>query len=196
MWSSIVCAALAASASGRKKTPAIVPTIEILLQHDTAGDPISGLQWTRQTPQKIAPLPRQAAIPVSANTVARLLHAMNHSLRVNHKKLASGSSPDRDQPFHDISSWRTRFRRRRGLPLLSVDTQKRELLGNFKNSGAKRDRSPVPVRDHDFRCDSIGVAIPYGIHDLLANRGSVLSGVSHDTPAFAAHAIAGCWKRE
>ncbi len=120
---------------------------------------------------------------------------MNHSLRVNHKKLASGSSPDRGQPFHDISSWRTRFRRR-GLPLLSVDTQKRELLGNFKNSGAKRDRSPVPVRAHDFRCDSIGVAIPFGIHDLLANRGSVLSGVSHDTPAFAAPAIAGCWKRE
>lgn len=120
---------------------------------------------------------------------------MNYSLRVNHKKLASDSSPDRDQQFHYISSLRTSFRRR-GLPIISVDTKKRELVGNFKNSGAKWDRSPVPVRDHDFRSDSIGVAIPYGIYDLLANRGSVFIGVSHDTPTFAAHSIAGWWKRE
>src|SRR6202007_1313450 len=85
---------------------------------------------------------------------------------------------------------------RRGLPMISVDTKKRELLGNFKNAGAKWDRSPVLVNDHDFRSDSIGVAIPYGIYDLLANRGSVFLGISHDTSAFAAHSIAGWWKRE
>lgn len=86
--------------------------------------------------------------------------------------------------------------RRWGLPILSADTKKRELTGNFKNSGAKWDRSPVLVNDHDFRCDSTGVGIPYGIYDLLANRGAMFVGVSHDTPCFAAHSIAQWWRRE
>src|SRR5258708_9780909 len=120
---------------------------------------------------------------------------MNYSLRANHKKLATDSSPFRDQQFQYISSLRHRFQRR-GLTMISVDTKKRELLGNFKNPGAKWDRSPLLVNDHDFRSDSIGVAIPYGIYDLLANRGSVFLGVSHDTSAFAAHSIAGWWKSE
>src|SRR5205814_3543259 len=99
------------------------------------------------------------------------------------------------QQFQYISSLRHRFQRH-GLPMISVDTKKRELVGNFKNAGAKWDRFPVPVNDHDFRSDSTGVAIPYGIYDLLANRGSVFLGVSHDTSAFAAHSIANWWKRE
>jgi Rhodopirellula transposase DDE domain len=94
-----------------------------------------------------------------------------------------------------ISSLRTRFERK-GLPIISVDTKKRELVGNFKNNGVKWDRTPVRVNDHDFRSDAIGVAIPYGIYDLLANRGSLFVGVSHDTAAFAAHSIADWWKRD
>lgn len=120
---------------------------------------------------------------------------MNYSLRVNHKQLASDTSPDRDQQFQYISLLRTRFQHR-GLPMISVDTKKRELVGNFKNSGAQWDCSPLLVQDHDFRSDSIGVAIPYGIYDLLANCGSIFLGVSHDTSAFAAHSIATWWKRE
>jgi hypothetical protein len=77
-----------------------------------------------------------------------------------------------------------------------VDTKKRELVGDFKNPGARWDLSPRWVNDHDFRSDSSGVAIPYGIYDLLANRGSVVVGVSHDTPTFAAHAIAHWWRQE
>ena len=165
------------------------------MEHDTAGDPITGLKWTRKTPQKIAQLLEQVDIPVSANTVARLLHSMNYSLRANRKNLASGASPFRDQQFQYISSLRHRFQRR-GLPMISVDTKKRELVGNFNNAGVKWDRSPLLVNDHDFRSDSTGVAIPYGIYDLLANCGSVFLGVSHDTSAFAAHSIAGWWKRE
>jgi hypothetical protein len=111
---------------------------------------------------------------------------MDFSLRVNRKAIATDSSPDRDQQFRYISSLRTRFERQR-LPIISVDTKKRELVGNFKNNGVKWDRTPVRVNDHDFRSDAIGVAIPYGIYDLLANRGSVFVGVSHDTAAFAAH---------
>jgi hypothetical protein len=105
---------------------------------------------------------------------------MDFSLRVNRKAIATDSSPDRNQQFRYISSLRTRFERQ-GLPIISVDTKKRELVGNFKNNGVKWDRTPVRVNDHDFRSDAIGVAIPYGIYDLLANRGSVFVGVSHDT---------------
>jgi hypothetical protein len=120
---------------------------------------------------------------------------MDFSLRVNRKAIATDSSPDRDQQFRYISSLRTRFERQ-GRPIISVDTKKRELVGNFKNNGVKWDRTPVRVNDHDFRSDAIGVAIPYGIYDLLANRGSVFVGVSHDTAAFAVHSIADWWKRD
>jgi hypothetical protein len=132
---------------------------------------------------------------VSPNTVARLLYRMGYSLRLNHKKLSTDSSPDRNDQFLYIADIRDRFRRR-GLPIISVDTKKRELVGNFKNPGSRWDLSPRWVNDHDFRSDSIGVAIPYGIYDLLANRGSVIVGVSHDTAAFAAHAIAHWWRQE
>lgn len=165
------------------------------MEHDTAGDPITGLRWTRKTPEKIAELLQQTGIPISANTVARLLHDMDYSLRVNRKQIATASSPDRDQQFDYISSLRNRFQRQ-GLPIISVDTKKRELVGNFRNSGATWDRSPRLVNDHDFRSDSIGIAIPYGIYDLLANCGAVFVGISHDTPCFAAHSIAQWWHRQ
>jgi hypothetical protein len=150
-----------------------------LLEHDTAGDPITGLRWTRKTPDRIAELLQQTDIPISANTVARLLHHLDYSLRVNRKQLATSSSPERDQQFDYISSLRHQFQRR-DWPIISVDTKKRVLVGNFKNAGVKWDRSPVLVNDHDFRSDSLGVAIPYGIYDVLANRGTVFVGVSHD----------------
>lgn len=134
-------------------------------------------------------------IIVSPNTVARLLHKMGYSLRVNHKKLSTAFSPHRDEQFLYLTDLRQRFQRR-GLPIISVDTKKRELVGNFRNPGARWDLSARLVNDHDFRSDSTGVAIPYGIYDLLANRGSVAVGVSHDTPAFAAHAISHWWITE
>jgi hypothetical protein len=165
------------------------------LEHDTAGDPITGIRWTHQTPARIAELLRLLDIQISSNTVARLLHDMDFSLRVNRKAIATDSSPDRDQQFRYISSLRSRFEQQ-GHPMISVDTKKRELVGNFKNNGAKWDRSPVRVNDHDFRSTAIGVAIPYGIYDVTANRGSVFVGVSHDTAAFAVHSIAGWWQRE
>jgi len=169
--------------------------IEILLEHDTAGDPISGRKWTRKTTEKIAQVLPQIDIPVSANTVARLLYQMNFSLRVNRKQIATNSSPYRNQQFEYISSRRTRFQRQ-GLPIISVDSKKRELIGNFKNAGAKWDRTPVLVNDHDFRSEASGVGISYGIYDPPHNRGTVCVGISHDTPAFAAHSIATWWKRQ
>lgn len=156
---------------------------------------MTGLKWSRRTTGKIADLLQQYDIAVSPGTVARLLHQMDYSLRANRKQLATNFSPHRDRQFHCIAELRDRFQHRR-LPIISVDTKKRELVGNFKNSGVGWARSPRLVYDHDFRTDSIGVAIPYGIYDPSANRGSIIVGLSHDTPAFAVHSIARWWQRE
>src|SRR2546426_5772428 len=185
----------AADGFRRKKTPEIIAVIEDVLAHDIAGDPMSALRWSRRTTEKTASLLAAGGIAVSANTVARLLHEMNFSLRLNHKQLATSSSTDRNLQFDYIADLRERFRRR-CLPIISVDTKKREMIGNFKNNGARWDLRAWPVNDHDFRSDAIGVAIPYGIYQPLANRGSVVVGISHDTSAFAAHAIAHWWQRE
>ena len=166
-----------------------------MLEHDTAGDPITGLKWSRRTTENIADALSEYGIAVSANTIARLLHDMDYSLRLNRKSLPTGSSPDRNMQFDYIADLRLRFARGRS-PIISVDTKKRELVGLFKNPGTRWDRQSRQVLDHDFRSDSLGVAIPYGIYDTRANRGSIVLGVSHDTPAFAAHAIAHWWRRE
>jgi Rhodopirellula transposase DDE domain len=120
---------------------------------------------------------------------------MGYSLRVNHKQIATTVSPDRNLQFEYLAELRDRFRRRH-LPIISVDSKKRELVGNFKNPGRRWECAPRRVYDHDFRTDSIGVAIPYGIYDVHENRGALVVGVSHDTPAFAAHAIAHWWQQE
>jgi Rhodopirellula transposase DDE domain len=134
-------------------------------------------------------------ISVSPNTVARLLHQMGYSLRVNHKQIATAVSPDRNLQFEYLAELRGYFQQRH-LPIVSVDSKKRELVGHFKNPGRRWERAPRRVYDHDFRTDSIGVAIPYGIYDVHENRGALVVGVSHDTPAFAAHAIALWWRQE
>jgi hypothetical protein len=110
-------------------------------------------------------------------------------LRVNQKQISTSCSPNRNLQFEYLAELRYRFQRRH-LPIVSVDSKKRELVGNFKNPGRRWESAPRCVYDHDFRTDSIGVAIPYGIYDVLENRGALVVGVSHDTSAFAAHAIA------
>ncbi|MGA3090343.1 MAG: hypothetical protein ABSD75_17150 [Terriglobales bacterium] len=143
------------------------------------------MKWSRRTTAKVAMALTDFGVRVSPNTVARLLHHLGYSLRVNHKQLSTDHSPDRNHQFRYLGDLRDRFERR-GLPIISVDTKKHELVGHFRNPGTRWDLSPRLVNDHDFRSDSTGVAIPYGIYDLLANRGSVVVGVSHDTPTFAA----------
>ena len=111
---------------------------------------MTGLKWSRRTTDKIAALLAGSGILVSSNTVGRLLHQMGYSLRVNHKMIPADSSPDREQQFEYISKLRTRFQNRQH-PIISVDTKKRELVGNFKNQGTRWDTSPILVNDHDFR---------------------------------------------
>jgi len=165
------------------------------MRHDTAGDPITGVKWSRRTTRKIAVELAAWGIAVSKNTVGRLLKDMDCKLRVNRKQIASTKNPDRNQQFLYMGRQRERFASQ-GLPIIGVDTKKKEPIGNFKNTGAKWDREPVLVKDHDFRSDADGMAIPYGIYDTQANRGAVFVGTSHDTPAFAVDAIAQWWLKE
>ena len=158
----------------------------------TAGDPINGLKWTRKTTLKISRELHKAGIVVSPKTVGRLLRGLKFSLRVNHKKVAGKSSPHRNQQFEYINRTRQRFERQ-GWPAISIDTKKRELVGRFKNAGATWETTPVLVRDHDFRTDASGIAIPWGLYDTQANRGRVFVGTSHDTPAFSVTALAQWW---
>lgn len=165
------------------------------MKHDTAGDPISGVKWTRRTTEKIAGELQRLGIKVSAKTVGRLLKQLGFSLRVNHKKLCRVSGDDRDAQFACIAELRERCAAT-GQPIISVDTKKRELVGLFKNPGQAWNRAPVLVNDHDFRSQSEGIAIPYGVYDLLANRGTVFVGTSYDTPEFAVNAIEKWWRTE
>jgi hypothetical protein len=153
------------------------------------------LRWSRRTTTTVSQQLAACGISVSPNTVARLLHRMGYSLRVNHKQISTSVSPDRNLQFEYLTHLRDRFQRRH-LPIVSVDSKKRELVGNFKNPGHRWECAPRRVYDHDFRTDSRGVAIPYGIYDVHENRGALVVGVSHDTPAFAAHAIAHWWRHE
>jgi len=163
------------------------------MEYETAGDPVTGLKWTRKTTEKIARELQKLAIYVSAKTVGRLLKTLHYSLKVNHKKIASGSSPDRDAQFGCIAAHRKRCEEQ-GIPVISVDTKKKEVVGNFKNSGAAWNKEAVAVKDHDFRSEGLGMASPYGIYDLHANTGSVFIGTSHDTPEFAVASIEKWWR--
>jgi Rhodopirellula transposase DDE domain len=164
------------------------------LEHDTAGDPISGLKWTRKTTARIANQLNRLRIRVSPRTVAWLLHKLRFSLRVNRKKVGP-RHPLREAQFAHIGLLRERFRRQEN-PVISADAKKRELVGNFKNAGARWDRTPIPVNDHDFRSQSDGDAVLYGIYDLHSNRGTMFVGVSHETSAFAVASICTWWQRE
>ena len=173
----------------------MITRIQELMAHETAGDPMTGLKWTRRTTAKVAEELQALGIRVCDRTVARLLKQMNYSLRVNHKKLSRVSPEDRDVQFACIAQLRECCAAE-GLPLISVDTKKRELVGQFKNTGASWEHRPVLVNEHDFRSQAEGVAIPYGIYDMQANQGTVFVGTSYDTPEFAVDAIEQWWRFE
>ena len=173
----------------------MIAAIEALLEHDRAGDPMTGLQWTRRTTEKVARELKSLGIEVCPNTVAKILKQLGFSLRVNHKKLSRRSDPDRDEQFLYIAKLRERFTST-GQPILSIDTKKKELIGNFKNAGRAWTKQPVLVNDHDFRSDAHGLAVPYGVYDVAANRGSLYVGTSHDTPEFAVDNLVRWWCEE
>jgi hypothetical protein len=169
------------------------------MEHETAGDPVSGCKWTRKTTAKIAQQLKRTGIRVSGKTVGRLLKQMKFSLRMNLKNLESGlrNPPDprqRDQQFRYIRS-QIRNYVAQGLPVISVDTKSRELIGPFHQSGRRWSEEPIKVFDHDFPSDSKGIALPYGIYDLSRNEGFVCVGTSRDTSQFAVDSIRTWWSK-
>jgi len=168
------------------------------MQHETAGDPVTGLKWTRKTTAKIAKELQENGISVGPRTVSRLLKVMGYSLRVNHKKLSRVSkiAPEvRNAQFEHIAKLRMDSTAR-GVPVISVDTKKKELIGQFKNPGVAWNRKPIEVNDHDFPSQALGKAVPYGIYDIEANLGTLFVGNSKDTAEFAVESIEKWWLTE
>lgn len=162
------------------------------MDHDTAGDPCGAVKWVRCTTARLSESLRNFNIDVCPRTVARLLRKMKYSLRVNHKMLCAVNHPQRNLQFERISALRSRGRLE-NIPVISIDTKKKELIGRFKNHGTRWGRYPECVNDHDFRSLAEGIAIPYGIYDLRSNTGIVFVGTSSDTPQFAADCVAAWW---
>jgi hypothetical protein len=153
-------------------------------------------KWTRRSLRRLSDHLARLGHAVSHQTVGRLLRGMDYALRVNAKRReAREGHPDRDAQFREIAAQREAFRAA-GWPMISVDTKKKELIGNFKNAGRAWGRAAEAVNVHDFRQESEGRAVPYGIYDLARNRGTVVVGNSADTPAFAVAAIARWWDDE
>lgn len=162
---------------------------------DTAGDPINGLKWTRKTTRKIAEALKTMGIHVGRNTVGRLLKEIDFRLRVNHKKRSTASPPERDKQFRRIKRMRNAFTRK-GNPIISIDSKKKELVGNFSNAGAVWKQKAIETWDHDFRSLALGIAIPYGLYDPVLNRGYVVVGTSKETPEFAVDCLVNWWRLE
>jgi hypothetical protein len=185
--------------AGRKplteSDPALVSALEGLVEPHTRGDPQSPLRWTCKSTRQLAAELTRAGHPVGYRTVAGLLHAAGYSLQGNRKTREGSRHPDRNAQFQFINDQARRFQRGR-QPVISVDTKKKELVGDFKNGGRewRPHGTPEPVRVHDFVDRKLGKAIPYGVYDVTHNQGWVSVGVDHDTAAFAAASIRRWWQ--
>ncbi len=175
--------------------PEVWPTLERLVDPITRGDPESPLRWTcKSTMVLSAELFAQHGIRISDRTVARLLRDHGYSLQAANKTVEGDQHPDRNAQFEHINT-KAQDCVERGVPVISVDTKKKELVGNFKNAGREwhPQGEPELVDVHDFPSDAVGKAIPYGVYDLAANDGFVSVGVDHDTPVFAVTSIEAWW---
>jgi Rhodopirellula transposase DDE domain len=183
---------------GRKsvseRDPALVPMLERLVEPTARGDPESPLRWTIKSTRALAEELARQEHPVSHATVATLLEQEGFSLQANRKTREGGNHPDRNAQFEYINGRVKHFLKRR-QPAISVDTKKKELVGDFKNGGREyRPKGrPEEVRVHDFVDKELGKAIPYGVYDLKNNEGWVSIGIDHDTAEFAANTILRWW---
>jgi len=183
---------------GRKKAadlnPELRPALMALVEPDVRGDPMSPLRWTTRSTRALADELTRAGHPVSADTVADLLREEGFSLQGNVKTIEGAQHPDRDAQFRYLNEQATRYQAA-GDPVISVDTKKKELVGQFHNAGRqwRRQGEPVQVATHDFPDPDLGKAIPYGIYDVAANTGWVSVGTDHDTAAFAVACLRRWW---
>lgn len=172
------------------------PALEELVDPATRGDPMSLLRWTCKSVRTLAAELTRQGHPVSHQTVSEVLQQSGYSLQVNRKTREGGEHPDRNAQFEHIARRAKEFQQR-GQPVISVDTKKKELVGDFKNAGREWHPKgrPSEVRVHDFVDDELGKAIPYGVYDLNANAGWVSVGTDHDTPEFAVESIYSWWRQ-
>jgi hypothetical protein len=177
--------------------PELVPTLERLVDPVTRGDPESPLRWTSKSTRALAAEMFSChGVRVGNETVARLLRENGYRLQATSKTVEGAQHPDRNAQFEHINA-QAQACLDQGVPFISVDTKKKELVGNFKNAGREwqPQREPELVDVHDFPSDAVGKAIPYGVYDVAANDGFVNVGTDHDTPVFAVVSIETWWKR-
>jgi hypothetical protein len=185
---------------GRKRStdadPRLMGALEALVDPATRGDPESPLRWTCKSTRTLARELTTQGHPVSCTTVGRLLRQAGYSLQGNRKTKEGDSHPDRNAQFEHINATVKQFQKH-GQPVISVDTKKKELVGNFKNGGREwmPQGEPDEVRVHDFMDKTLGKAIPYGVYDITNNQGWVSVGIDHDTAQFAAEAVYRWWKK-
>jgi transposase len=178
-----------------ERDPTLLGDLERLLGEETAGDPMSEEKWVRSSTMKLRDQLNGLGHQLSHSTVHRLLKKMGFSLKFNKKRRVGSQSPERDEQFRYIASQKATFREA-GLPILSVDTKKKELIGPFRQRGRTWCRKPPEVNDHDFTSLAECRAVPFGIYDIVKNEGHVTVGISNDTPEFAVNGIARWWKHE
>ncbi len=166
-----------------------------LVEPDTRGDPQSSLLWTCKSLTKLSRGLREMGHKIGRTLVGELLHKLEYSLQSNRKTLEGSKHPDRDAQFRYINGCVNKALAA-GAPAISVDTKKKELVGDFRNAGRewRPKGSPEEVRVHDFVIPELGRAAPYGVYDIAANAGWVSVGIDHDTGAFAVNAIRSWWK--
>ncbi len=171
--------------------------LEGLVDPETRGNPESPLRWTCKSTRSLAAQLNRHKHPVSHMKVAQLLHEQGYSLQGNRKTKEGSDHPDRDAQFHHINI-QVKRALKKGVPVISVDTKKKELVGNYANGGQQwlPAKNPVEVQGHDFPHPDIPRAYPYGIYDLERNTGFVNVGTDHDTGAFAVASIRGWWRHE
>jgi hypothetical protein len=178
------------------KNPAIIDALEEMLADDVAGDPMGGKRWVRSSLSRLAGQLTERGFPVDKKTVWRILRRLGFSLKFNAKRrkgFGYSTHPERDTQFQYIAAKRKEFAAA-GLPVISVDTKKKELIGDFKRPGRTWCRQAPEVNEHDFPGAAECRAVPMGVYDLARNEGRVVVGVSNDTPQFAVRAIAAWWR--
>jgi hypothetical protein len=180
----------------QQSQPGILAALESLVESTARGDPQSSLRWTCKSTRRLAEELRRRKFQASPGKVGALLKQTGYSLQANRKTREGLSHPDRDAQFEHINATVRRFQGR-GQPVVSVDTKKKEWVGNFKNGGREWHRrgEPDEVRVHDFLDKTLGKAIPYGVYDVTNNEGWVSVGIDHDTARFAAEALRRWWKK-
>ncbi len=176
--------------------PQLLADLEALVDPVTRGDPMSPLHWTCKSVGKLASELEARGHRVSKRSVNRLLHMLDFSLQSNRKTIEGSDDPDRDAQFQHINRQVKSFQRQ-GQPVVSVDTKKKELVGQFRNGGREWQPKgrPEPVKVHDFAEKELGKAIPYGVYDQTANDGWVRVGVDHDTAEFAVETLRRWWQK-